>query len=115
MSEVSIRTRLARSIRGEALALLGGRCKSCSGTTDLQFHIHFDDAGAHHKFGSIKRAKFYLACAKLGDASLLCRTCHTHAHSRLRAQRNNSVRSVSYINSEHPQGQGTASGFSDSI
>lgn len=81
MPTPSNRTILARSIRAEALMLLGGRCLLCSGQTDLQFHVLFNDYGAHHHFGSVKRARFYLACAKAGDAVLLCRACHARQHT----------------------------------
>lgn len=105
----------ARQIRESAVLFLGGKCKTCPSRTDLQFHLLFDDGGAHHKFGSIKRAQFYFACAKLGDCELLCRTCHARAHARLRAALKASVVSESKKKEEQPQGQGCASGFSDSI
>lgn len=83
---LSARQQLANAIRAEALALCGGRCQTCSTTTDLQFHVLFDDHGAHHSFGSIKRQRFYLACVKGGDALLLCRKCHVLAEKAKVAQ-----------------------------
>lgn len=67
---------------------LGERCRLCSVRTDLQVHVHIDDAGAHHRWGSCQRWKYYLALAVRGDCSLLCRACHNrvsfveHQHGR---------------------------------
>ena len=78
------RTIQARVIKAQVFKRLGGRCAHCSTTADLQCHVTFDDGGAHHRFGSPKRWRFYLACAKFGDLILLCRTCHTRETVRLR-------------------------------
>lgn len=48
-------------------------------------HIRFNDYGAHHHFGSIKRWRFYLACSLEGEAQLLCRGCHSRVTTVERA------------------------------
>ena len=77
-------TKLATALRSQVFLLLGGKCKRCPATTDLQVHLLFDDFGAHHKFGSVKRQKFYLKCAEAGDCELLCRACHVIAEREKR-------------------------------
>jgi 5-methylcytosine-specific restriction endonuclease McrA len=70
------RTLQARALKEQGFMLLGRKCASCPSTDDLQIHVHFDDNGAHHKFGSDKRWRFYLACAQGKEATVLCRRCH---------------------------------------
>lgn len=86
--------------------LCGNRCKYCSRREDLQFHLLFDDSGAHHHMGSIKRSKFYLACVKSGDAELVCRICHVRLHRLDRSCLNTALISLSNVKSEQPHGQG---------
>jgi hypothetical protein len=86
--------------------LLGSKCQNCPAREDLQFHLLFDDHGAHHKMQSVKRARFYLACAKEGLVRLLCRTCHNRAHFILRKTLRISDISVSNVKSTQPHGQG---------
>jgi len=79
-------TKLATAYRSQVFFLLGRKCKRCPATSDLQVHLLFDDFGAHHNFGSVKRQRFYLKCAEAGDCVLLCRACHVIAERQKRIQ-----------------------------
>ena len=67
-----------RSLREQVLLLLGDYCCRCLATSDLQVHVIIDDGGAHHLWGSCRRWKYYLECARTSDACILCRRCHNH-------------------------------------
>ena len=102
MSRIDNRTFAARALAKQVRTLLGDRCSNCSCRSDLQVHAPVGDNGDHHKFGSIKRWKFYLEQANLGKAYLLCRTCHqrvTTIEIRQR-RRERALRSASLQTSE---------------
>ena len=86
MSRQSNRTTLAHAYREQVLWLFNRKCLRCPATTDLQVHLLFNDYGAHHKFGSGRRWKFYLECVRGGDAELLCRRCHQRAEQLKRVK-----------------------------
>lgn len=79
-------TKLATALRSQVFFVLGGKCKRCPARVDLQVHLLFNDFGAHHKFGSVKRQRFYLKCAEGGDCELLCRACHVVAEREKKTQ-----------------------------
>jgi hypothetical protein len=75
-TQLSIRSQRMHAMRSLVFSLLGERCSLCSSMSDLQCHVHLDDKGQHHRWGSAQRWAFYADCAKAGVASILCRRCH---------------------------------------
>ena len=84
---MSPRTLKAHAYRAEVYTLFGGKCVRCPAITDLQVHMLVSDGGAHHKFGSDRRWKYYLDAANAGKCELLCRRCHQREEQAIARRR----------------------------
>lgn len=67
----------ARELRRFVRSELGNRCHQCGLGKCLQFHLKVSDGGQHHRFGSLRRARFYLGQLVVGNLQLLCADCHS--------------------------------------
>lgn len=67
----------AASLRRFIRCELGGKCFTCGQARCLQFHLKVSDGGAHHRMGSLQRARFYLGQLVARNLELQCSDCHS--------------------------------------
>lgn len=71
----------------KALGLYGGKCENCGAISNLQFHHIYMDGEEERKSGYTHK-KLYRVLANHGkreDINLLCASCHTKLHKRVKS------------------------------
>ena len=72
----SARTLCYRARKAELVGLLGGKCRVCPNTVELEFDCIKPMGHAHHVTGSMGRIAFYELMHEHGNVQLLCRRHH---------------------------------------
>jgi len=66
----------ARNARFKLTFELGGCCRECGSTKELEFDCIEAQGHHHHTVGFVHRTVFYRKQHKAGNLQLLCRPCH---------------------------------------
>lgn len=67
----------AKRARVALLQVLGGKCKRCGVTEDLQFDCIVPQGDYHHRMDTSARISFYRGQHRLGNVQVLCDRCHS--------------------------------------
>lgn len=67
----------ARRVRAALIAELGGICRGCGTTEDLQLDCIVPQGDRHHKIEWSARISFYRSQHRAGNLQVLCESCHS--------------------------------------
>jgi hypothetical protein len=73
---VSLKSLRAREARRELTQLLGGCCRLCRSTHQLEFDVIAGVGSAHHFMDWPSRIRFYFQQHLLANLQILCKPCH---------------------------------------